>query len=597
MATGDQFISITENRILGYESFKDYLFEYLREDIHTTIGRIFNKDGTFETISLAADGNDKFKLTWSETGVNVVDGDGYWLRLDSRATDVEGIQFENANTIDYEVGVQKADIPNGLFINSFDGLPTWDTMEEIVGYSGTPDAVVDGGSGTLVFTVDTITESGVSNVGRQVYVWKRQAGKAALAESDALELLTVAYTGGNNKITTVGNFGQGSSPSLTAADYVVVLRGPRVLRNTSLKNDASSCYIGDVTGVGVGSPPSSFDITEQNEFDIPLSDLSDIVRYENASGTDRLKVDVQAYSGESGDDQIRVTGSDTFTKFSVIESGHAGVGGPATGSYYFRVYGGSSLIDGALRVTGLTTLDDASPDTDDANDFGHEDYQWDKAYINNIFLDSHNAPSADRYHWKITAENSRLEFYAVSDDYASESRFLYFDRTTGTDVISGNFTSIDSCSFDHINCITFKVDDAAGNGVSDHFVPTATGKNLGNSTYYWNDVYADTYYGKTTTIQSFDSYDDLALVKDYKPSGKYEEKRIKGENRKIQLGDPGTLPWPMLDESGKFLDYKSSFLFLLGAIGQLYDKLKDQSDMIKSLNPIGLNKKVQGERV
>jgi len=36
---------------------------------------------------------------------------------------------------------------------------------------------------------------------------------------------------------------------------------------------------------------------------------------------------------------------------------------------------------------------------------------------------------------------------------------------------------------------------------------------LGSSSYYWYRIYANTYYGKTTTIQSFDALDDLALLK------------------------------------------------------------------------------------
>lgn len=40
---------------------------------------------------------------------------------------------------------------------------------------------------------------------------------------------------------------------------------------------------------------------------------------------------------------------------------------------------------------------------------------------------------------------------------------------------------------------------------------------LGSDTYYWKDVYADTYYGKTTTIQSFQEHDDIALLRKIKP--------------------------------------------------------------------------------
>lgn len=345
MATGDKYLSISENRLLGWQSLKNLFFDYLEKQGRTMAERVYATGSTFGVATqLVADGNRKFKLSGFPTGtVSAVDGQGRFLDFRERTEDIEEIQFENSLGVEYEVAVRQAPLPGGLFVNPADGNPIWNYYEDIVGVAGTPDSVTDNGDGTLTFVVDGITEAARDNSGRQVYVYKNTITKNAFTEQLAKQLCTTTYSGGNNKITTTlpgaggaGTFGQVVA-STTASHYTVILVGPRVAVGLDLLHDSDYCFIGTVTGAGGITPPSTFYMGDQNCYDFDLTLLSDITRLESASGTDRLKVDVKVITGDGATDQIRVTN------------------GALTPSIRFKVDGsGNVTIEGNLTVTGTT---------------------------------------------------------------------------------------------------------------------------------------------------------------------------------------------------------------------------------------------------
>jgi len=347
MSTGENFLQITENRILGWESFKDYFFDYLDTKIGHGVERTYRHAGTFELIGIQADGTDKIKLVdddgadFVEDTIHALDGAGNFMNLNAGLSQVQDIQFANQTGTTYYVGIQKAVKPTSIFINPVDGLPVFDRNEEIIGYEGTPDSVVIAGDG-LTMVINSITESSIDHTGRSVYVYKRSPGSQALTDAIAIETCTVSFSGGNNQITTVANFGQGASPSTTASDYRVVLIGPRV--ETVAFTDETVCVIGTVDG-NTGVAPTVFDTATQDVFNVVLADLSHITRYETSGATDRLKVDVKAPNAESGIDQIRVT--------------HIGAGGGGSDLVTFNVdEAGNVNIEGDLTVKGTTTQED-----------------------------------------------------------------------------------------------------------------------------------------------------------------------------------------------------------------------------------------------
>lgn len=365
MSTGDQYLHLVEKRLVGHEQFRDYFLDALRKDFHDTTRWTYNSAGTFTLLDLAGSGNDEFDIIDFGSTIAAIDGAGNFLNPSARASDVEDIQFENTIAVDYDVAVQKAEIPNGLFINPADGLPQFDTMEEVIGWQGEPDVVADDGDGTMTFTITSLTESGVSNAGRTAVVWKKQPGKEATVIGVAMESLAVAYTGGLNKINTVANFGQGATGSEVASDYYVTVLGPRVSRNTALHTPQPDdwCYVASVTGVGAGSPPTVFDNGDQTQLDIPITDFSQATRYDGG----RLKIDVQALITESNVDQIRVTRLTDGIKFKVDELGN-------------------TTIEGDLVLNG-GVASNITPGAPGAYSLGALSFEWAEVFTDELFVD------------------------------------------------------------------------------------------------------------------------------------------------------------------------------------------------------------------
>lgn len=317
MGTTDTRLNVSRNRILGRQDLDERFLGYVRGLVLEGIKNTFLVDTVFQTpLTLAADGDDKFKITG---GAIATDGDGHMLNIAASGF-ANQIQFENTSAQDYDVGLRFADPFKGIQINPRNGLNEYVEVEEVIGDSADPDSVVDNGNSTITLVVDSVAEAGVTNAGRVVRVFLKVPAKNATTEAVAIEDLVVVFVGGLNKITTTGDLGQ-PTISTVAADYTVVLLGPTVRQIEDLQAAADTVFVGVVTGVGLGSPPTSFNTGGQRVFDFSFGDMADITRREVS--TARLKIDVKSFAGDEDTNQIQVQDIAAGIVFSVDGTGKA----------------------------------------------------------------------------------------------------------------------------------------------------------------------------------------------------------------------------------------------------------------------------------
>ena len=439
MGTAAVFTDVKRKRILGTEDFQERLIAYMRTLVQESLQRSFPSGAAHEAqIDLSAGGNDEVTVG-TGTG-KATDGLGHVFDLSGSS--YLTAQFENSAAVPYYVLLHEAEIPDGVQINPRSGLPEWIGTREEIGLAADPDAVaITGGGTTLEFTVDSVTEAGVSNAGRTVAVWKLEPGPNATTEAVAVQYLTVTWDGSNNKVTAADLMGQ-TTPSTTAADYQVCLMGPMIKRNgTWDQNTADHFFVGEVTGVGAGSPPAVFDMSGQRVAVATLDDLEDITSRHPT--TDRLKIDVKAYTGDETDEQIAVRDTGGAIVFSVDGSGNMIVQGTQTIYDTVTVYSSQTItdnleagdatgdthtikgtwrhtdpaetenyfrVDGTTGHVGINTLPDATavlkvqgdtvarhivPETTGNYDLGASGVEWRTFYVQTLTLSGDLDPSSD----------------------------------------------------------------------------------------------------------------------------------------------------------------------------------------------------------
>lgn len=280
MSTGDKRTNIYLKKFLPQQQFRDNLQLYIQSLVEEITAAIYPSSGVFGagsgiiTPSLSAS---KFNISSPTLGTDAL---GHLVNLDpSQGSEVP---FENALGVDYWVGLRfnfldaaddqtvETNVRTGLFEYTFD--------QEAVGEVADPDLVVDNGT-NLTLRVNTVTESGVNNAGRivRVYLKPRQSGGSlgALSEATPYEDVTVAFSGGNNQITTSTLLGQTvGNVSTTTSDYRCVLLGPTVKRNTDLSLDPNIILLAKITGTGSGNVITTGDIDQS--YRVVLQQLSGI---------------------------------------------------------------------------------------------------------------------------------------------------------------------------------------------------------------------------------------------------------------------------------------------------------------------------------
>lgn len=259
MSTGDKRTNFEQKRFLSQQRLDDSFFAYLDAKLDDLTSRVWGAErGVFGTLTLSADGADKFKV--AVLPGELLDGNGRILTINAALA--EGVQFENTNLSVYYVAARHVGIPSGVVRNPRNDVIFYDQEEDSVGEVAYPDSVAES-VGTLIIGVDSVFEAGVSAAGRLVTVWL--VAPKSDVEAVAIERnLIVSWDGANNFVTTAGLLGQtGGSASVTSTDYRVVGQGLSVSKGVDLSATAPYAFIGRVTGAGAGNPPITFSTVGQ----------------------------------------------------------------------------------------------------------------------------------------------------------------------------------------------------------------------------------------------------------------------------------------------------------------------------------------------
>jgi hypothetical protein len=541
MTTGTSFVDIHRKRLLGTTDFSTRLLDHLRDLVQESYERSYRTGVIYDSaLTIAGAAADAIAIGGTSLAT---DGLGHLLDIATFGYQ-SSVKFENALGTDYQVGLAYTEIPDGVQINPSSGLPEYIAIKEAIGESADPDAVTDN-TGTITFQIDSVCETGVSHAGRTARVYLKTPAKNAITAALAIEELTVAYTAGENRITTAGTLGQ-DTVSTDPADYTVVLLGPSVKKNATIKATDGFAYIGTVAGAGAGSTPSSFDITEQEVMAGSLSQLSHITR---VASNDRLKIDVKAITGESGEDQIRVTDSTGAVKFRVDEAGNVHILGD------LDVTGETTQRDLVQVISSETITDNLTAGDDDAVDSHTIKGEWkhtNTAGTANYFVVDGNTgrvgigaaynPSYDlniggatRFLstvriespgptlnlretdlavdagglWRLIHSGGDLylqENTAAGGDFGTIQNWFRMNRSLSSAVFYRHLLPYADNALDlgaagqewrHLYIDgnawidTLALSDAAGEGCGNNIVPTTNGdKSLGSTNYRWNTVWS-----------------------------------------------------------------------------------------------------------
>lgn len=318
MATGEAFVRFEDSKLVETEDLRDRFFTYINDGAVETTSMIYDVPGVFYNQYSFAFANDEVSIEGSALST---DGLGHFIRVDSEFAYCQNVSFENESGVNYQVslhwthGPQISLTQNTIRVNSLTGNAQYVANMEYVGSKAEPDFVQTIGS-TIQFRIDSLCEPGVSFSGRTAIVYLKNP--VASASSVGIPILTVAYSGGFNIVTTSDFMGQ-TVASVDPEDYEVILLGPTIRRSGFVSSD-EYCILGTILGAGSGNPPSLVS-NNQNLISVSLSNIntafdsfvteSDSVS--NVGGKTEIPTGTWSASSVVYDDRLYVFGGLTLT--------------------------------------------------------------------------------------------------------------------------------------------------------------------------------------------------------------------------------------------------------------------------------------------
>lgn len=306
MSSGDARMNFYSKKFFHLNQVKWNFMEYLRELVEDTRKRVFVHAGLFSSVALTADTINSFDIAAPCAGM---DAYGHEMTLPTGATLNNNVPFANANGVVYSVGMRwNNNVPSGdstqvppqsaIEINARSRTPEYALVSEAVGEVVAPNSVtiITSPSLKLKIVVDSAllcASTPISHAGRLAQVWL--VNPVSLVEAVAIYNSVVQWDGSNNYIeipysTTQGPLGQTDPEypiSAAVADYLVHIRGVTVVPKSvkDLSADGNYSFVGEVTGSGPGTTPSSFDISGQYILALALGNFTLDTGYDGAVGS------------------------------------------------------------------------------------------------------------------------------------------------------------------------------------------------------------------------------------------------------------------------------------------------------------------------
>ena len=273
--TGKPFVNFEPSRLIETDDMKERFFEFLNDQVKSTLARVYNSPGTFDAlIAMSSPGNDQFSLAGTSL---VTDGEGNILDVAGDFAYCQDVRFENESGISYEVsltvneGPMSAASGNTIRSNSRTGSVAYLGRMNYIGELGSPDSVDVVGS-DITFSIDSLCEAGVSHEGRHALIWL--VDPVSNTSTVGLPIEEIEFVGGENVVTVDSTLLGQASGSTDPADYQIIVLGPTVRRNSTNEGVPGYAIMGIARGSGAGAEPTNFSTTGQALISVSLSEIN-----------------------------------------------------------------------------------------------------------------------------------------------------------------------------------------------------------------------------------------------------------------------------------------------------------------------------------
>jgi hypothetical protein len=110
---------------------------------------------------------------------------------------------------------------------------------------------------------------------------------------------------------------------------------------------------------------------------------------------------------------------------------------------------------------------------------------------------------------------------------------------------------------------------------------------LGNATYYWKDVYADKYRGKSTTIGLFDMVDDLQIVAEFESETIIEKCPKTGQDvERLVISKESLKKVPGLLDEDDFYDNGNAIGFTFSCLNRIVKRVQSVETEAKRIESL-----------